>query len=109
METTSASSGELLLVLAAVATVVPVWVFSLLDIFRRRDLTDCWKTWWSAVVIVFPILGALAYLVYLNVRPPRRMPEDDRVVNLLSDLRERGVLTDDEFAAEKERLTAPFA
>lgn len=123
MVAASTSWGNYLIVLLIVALVVPVWIFSLQDIFRRKDLSDRSKAWWSAAVILLPVLGTLAYLLYLNARPPHATPEEgstieadgefvarsaaegqDRELKVLSDLHDRGRLTDDEFAAEKERV-----
>jgi uncharacterized membrane protein YhaH (DUF805 family) len=71
----SASWGNFLIVLLIVALVVPVWIFSLRNIFRRKDLSDRSKAWWTAAVVLLPIVGTLVYLLYLNARPPHATPE----------------------------------
>jgi len=41
-----------------------LWVFILADVIRRPDLIGWEKALWVAVIIFFPWLGALAYLVF---------------------------------------------
>ena len=97
-----------------------IWVFALMDIFRRDDIGGGWKAVWVACVILVPFLGTLAYLI---VRPAG-VTEDERMLRAearralaaespadaasqlqaLADLHDRGKLTDDEFAAEKARV-----
>jgi hypothetical protein len=101
-----------------------VWAFALVDIFRRDDLRGISKALWVACVILVPFFGTLMYLV---VRPAGATEEervmmdqasrefvakyspDDNASQLktLSDLHDRGKLTDEEFAAEKARLLGP--
>lgn len=97
-----------------------IWVFALMDIFRRDDIGGGWKAVWVACVILVPFFGTLAYLI---VRPAG-VTEDERMLRaaarrefaaqspadetsqlqVLADLHDRGKLTDDEFAAQKARL-----
>lgn len=104
-----------------------VWAFALLDIFRRDDMGGGLKALWVATVILVPFLGTLMYLLF---RRPGATPQEREMLDqasrdfvqkysptdtasqlqTLSDLHDRGKLTDDEFAAEKARLlgsTAP--
>jgi hypothetical protein len=98
-----------------------IWGFAVIDIFRRDDLTGLMKALWIVVVIVLPFIGTLIYLVF---RPPGATPDERTAMEeasrefvqryaptdtaqqlaLLSDLHDRGKLTDTEFVAEKERL-----
>jgi hypothetical protein len=98
-----------------------IWAFALLDVFRRDDLGGVSKAIWVAVIILVPLFGTLIYLV---VRPPgatkeervaidaasrqfveRYTPTDTATqLQVLSDLHDRGKLTETEFAAEKARL-----
>jgi hypothetical protein len=98
-----------------------LWVFSLIDIFRREDLTGPQKALWVAIVIIVPFLGTIIYL-FKRVAVVRHTDEagvdrvsgefaappaaDDRTNQLatLADLHDRGKLTDAEFAAEKARI-----
>ncbi len=104
-----------------------VWAFALLDIFRRDDMGGGLKALWVATVILVPFLGTLMYLLF---RRPGATPQEREMLDqasrdfvqkyspsdtatqlqTLSDLHDRGKLTDNEFAAEKARLlggTAP--
>ena len=98
-----------------------VWAFALLDIFRRDDMGGGLKALWVATVILVPFLGTLMYLLF---RRPGATPQEREMIDqtsrdfvqkyspsdtatqlkTLSDLHDRGKLTDDEFAAEKARL-----
>lgn len=98
-----------------------VWAFAVVDIFRRDDLKGWLKALWVVVVILAPFLGTLIYLIF---RPPGATPEERKEMEtasrefvqkyaptdtaqqlaVLSDLHDRGKLTDAEFAAEKSRV-----
>jgi hypothetical protein len=98
-----------------------VWTFSLLDVFRRDDIGGGSKALWLAVVILMPFLGTL---IYLLVRPAGATAQERQAVDaasrefvakyapdnaaaqlqVLSELHDRGKLTDAEFSAEKVRL-----
>ncbi|HSC90789.1 MAG TPA: SHOCT domain-containing protein [Gaiellaceae bacterium] len=100
---------------------IMIWAFALLDVFRRDDLGGLSKAIWVVVIIFLPFIGTLIYLI---VRPPgatqeervmidqasrefvERYSPDDHASQLkvLADLHDRGKLTDEEFAAEKQRL-----
>jgi hypothetical protein len=45
---------------------VLLWIFCLVDVFMRRDLTGLAKTTWVVLVLLIPWFGALIYLI---VRP----------------------------------------
>jgi hypothetical protein len=94
-----------------------LWGFALVDIFRRDDINGLLKAAWIACVILVPFFGTLIYMV---ARPPGATRDeraaieaatqgharDDRTSELstLSDLHDRGKLTDGEFAQEKARI-----
>ena len=98
-----------------------IWAFALVDIFRRDDMGGLSKALWVLVVLLLPFLGTLVYLI---VRPAGATAQEraaldqagrelvaryspaDRAAQLqtLSDLHDRGKLTDEEFAAEKARV-----
>ena len=98
-----------------------LWAFALVDIVRRDDIGGVSKALWVACVILVPFFGTLIYMI---TRPPGATKEervaldaasrdfvakyspDDRASQLqtLSDLHDRGKLTDDEFSAEKSRV-----
>ena len=55
-----------MLTLIAILWVV-VWVFVVVDIIRRPQFSTVKKFAWALIVLIFPIVGVLVYLV---VRPP---------------------------------------
>ena len=99
-----------------------IWAFALIDIFRRDDIGGGWKAVWVACVILVPFFGTLIYLI---TRPAGATKEERAMIDeasrdfekyppsstaselqVLSDLHDRGKLTDEEFATEKARLLA---
>jgi Phospholipase_D-nuclease N-terminal/Short C-terminal domain len=100
-----------------------IWGFALVDIFRRDDIGGISKALWVACVILVPFFGTLIYLV----ARPAGATEQERIMldeasrefvakyapsdsaaqlQVLSELHDRGKLTDSEFAAEKARILA---
>jgi hypothetical protein len=94
------------------------------DIFRSHDLSNWSKAIWVLLIFVVPLLGVLGYLIvrghtmhehqthdrqqYAAFRQFTRTttssgPADD--ISKLADLRDHGVLTDEEFARAKARAT----
>lgn len=108
-----------------------VWVWLLImifgDIFRSRDIGGFAKALWVIFVIVVPVIGILAYLIIRGggmheraVEAARRQQEAadayirqvagdgststaDQLAKL-ADLRERGVLTDEEYQKQKDAV-----
>ena len=97
------------------------------DIFRSRDLSGWAKALWVIVVILVPLIGAVAYLIVRahtmsereieeTRRPSQAFRSDVREVagsstggtvdelSRLADLKERGVVTDAEFEQQKAKL-----
>ena len=93
------------------------------DIFRSHDLSNWSKALWVLGIFVFPLVGVLGYLIvrghtmhehrvqdqqqyaafpqFTHDRGPSGRPADD--ISKLADLRDRGVLTSEEFERAKER------
>ena len=103
-----------------------LWGFTLVDMFRREDLSGVAKAAWIVCIFVLPWIGALVYLTFR----PNAAPANDRLLieantaafevqhptttridqlAVLSDLHDRGKLTDDAFAAEKSRIMSSTA
>ncbi len=102
------------------------------DVFRSRDLSNTSKALWVLFIFVFPLVGVLGYLIvrghtmhehqvhdqqqYEAFRQFTRgggsstpaggssAPADD--LTKLAELRDRGVLTDEEFQRAKARALA---
>jgi type VI protein secretion system component VasK len=107
-----------------------VWTFlvvwTIVVIFRRSDLSGWAKAAWLVFVIFVPLLGVLAYLIARGGHLAEEQvseynqPQDEAYraysrnevsgrhradeLSKLADLRERGVITDEEFQKGKVRL-----
>lgn len=107
------------------------WILLLIrvfaDIFRSRDMGGVAKALWSIFVILLPFLGVLLYLIVngraMAVRDAKQVQAQELAVQdyvrtvasapssadelaKLADLRDKGVLTDAEFAQQKTKLLA---
>jgi len=109
-----------------------LWIFLLIrivgDLFRSPDLGGGTKAAWLILLIIFPLIGVLAYLIVrggrMHERELRRAAaaEDSfrsyvqsaagtssstaEEIGKLADLRDRGILTEEEYQAEKARVLA---
>jgi hypothetical protein len=105
-----------------------IWIWILIaifsDIFRSHDMSGWAKALWVIFVIVLPFLGILVYLIARGGKMQERSVKDaaqqkqafDSYVReaagsntaddlaKLADLKEKGVLTDAEFQAQKAKL-----
>jgi len=96
---------------------IMLWVFALVDLFRRHDLSGWAKALWAIAIVLLPLLGMLIYFI---TRPPteeeRQATREDAEVSrsasvaeqltLLSKLKKKGELTEAEYQQEKDRLLA---
>ncbi len=94
------------------------------DIFRSKDMNGAAKAIWVAFVILIPWLGVLSYLIVRgdkmhehNVEAMNKMEEAQKdyirsIANVstadelerLAALKEKGVLTDEEFSSQKAKI-----
>jgi hypothetical protein len=93
------------------------------DIFRSHDLSNWGKAWWVLFIIVLPYIGVLGYLIVrghtmhehqeqgrAQYEAFRRYTESARSgghaddISKLAELRDRGVLTGEEFERAKAKL-----
>ncbi len=107
-----------------------IWIWLLISVFIdifRADISGWGKALWVIFVIVLPFLGVLVYLIVHGGDMQKRSM--DRAVDQqaaqaayiqnvagsgsaadelekLKGLHDRGVLTDDEFAAQKQKVLA---
>jgi len=101
-------------------------VIVVMDIFRSRDLSGWGKALWTLFVLVIPLIGVLVYLIArgssMHERVVQRALGQDQEVRdfgqqytgpssadqlaQLADLRDRGVITADEFDREKTKVLA---
>ena len=102
---------------------------TIIDIFKSADLSGVGKAAWLLFVVIIPWLGVLVYLIArgnkMVEREMHQAAQQQQAFNeyvrqtagtsgggtaaelaQLADLKERGVLTDEEFAAQKAKLLA---
>ena len=106
-----------------------IWVliYVFIDIFRSRDLSGWAKALWFIFVLFIPLIGVLVYLIArgdsMHERAVQEAKQEDREarryiqdaagapstadqLTKLADLRDRGVITADEFEREKAKILA---
>ena len=108
-----------------------IWFWILItvfvDIFRSHDLSGPAKALWFLFVLILPLIGVLIYLVARGGSMHERMVQraqrqDDQLrsylqetagpqstadqLTKLADLRDRGVITAEEFEREKAKILA---
>jgi hypothetical protein len=105
-----------------------LWIFLviriLIDVFRSQDLSGWAKAGWTVLIILVPLIGMLIYLIVRGKGLADREsamvePEPQATANAtktqnsvaeevdkLAALRDKGLLTDQEFAAQKAKVLA---
>ena len=109
-----------------------VWIWLLVvvfgDIFRSHDIGGFAKALWVLLVIFLPLLGVLIYLIARGGKMQERAAQDTRQqqqefdtyvqevagsgaspadqLTKLAQLRDEGVITDQEFQAQKAKVMA---
>ena len=105
-----------------------IWVFVMVifDIFRSHDLSGWAKALWVLFVAIIPLIGVLVYLIVrggsMHERQAQQARQQDDAFRSyvqqaaspssadqlakLADLRDRGVITADEFEREKAKILA---
>ena len=111
-----------------------IWIWLLIslfgDIFRSKDLSGWGKALWTIFIIILPFLGVLVYLIVRGNSMQERALQDaanresefrgyvqsvagasggggaaDEIAKL-ADLRDKGVISEDEFQAAKAKALA---
>ena len=98
-----------------------------IDIFWSHDLSGWAKALWFLFVLFIPLIGVLVYLIArggkMHEHAARQAPQEDREFRAyvqeeagsqssadqlakLADLRDRGVITAEEFEREKAKILA---
>lgn len=105
-----------------------IWVIIgvISDIFRSKDLGGWGKGFWALFIIVIPWLGVLCYLIIrgagMQERSLHMLAETEKIqrayikeaagtstadeIIKLAELRDKGILTEEEFTAHKAKLLA---
>jgi predicted PurR-regulated permease PerM len=104
-----------------------IWIF--IDIFRSHDLSGWAKALWVLFVLFFPLIGVLVYLIArggsMHERAAQQARQQDQEfrqyvqqaassspastadqLSKLADLRDRGVISAEEFEREKAKVLA---
>ena len=102
-----------------------IWIF--IDIFRSHDLSGWAKALWFIFVLFIPLIGVLVYLIVRGGKMQERavqqaQQQDEQFrsyvqeaagsqssadqLTKLADLRDRGVITAEEFDREKAKILA---
>jgi hypothetical protein len=107
-----------------------IWVliYVFIDIFRSHDLSGWAKALWFLFVLFIPLIGVLVYLIARGGKMQERAAQDARQqeqdfrsyvqeaassgtpadqLAKLADLRDRGVISAEEFEREKAKVLAP--
>ncbi len=104
-----------------------ILIYVFIDIFRSHDLSGWAKALWFIFVLFIPLIGVLVYLIArggeMHQRSVEQARQQDQAVRSyvqevagtpsaadqlakLADLRDRGVITPDEFEREKAKILA---
>jgi Short C-terminal domain/Phospholipase_D-nuclease N-terminal len=100
----------------------------LMDVFRSTDLSGWGKAGWTIFVLFLPLIGILIYLIVrgrsMHQRAAQQAAQQEEALRSyvqeaagssassadqlakLADLRQRGVITSDEFEQEKSKVLA---
>jgi len=100
--------------------VIPIallWIAVVVELFRRHDLSGWMKLLWLLFVLVFPVIGAVTYIVVtwlqadrtrdLGAAPtalPGSPPSSVGDIARLDRLRRSGVLSEEEFQAGRRAV-----
>jgi Short C-terminal domain/Phospholipase_D-nuclease N-terminal len=111
--------------------IIWIWVLFVVfvDIFRSHDLSGWAKALWFLFVLFIPLIGVLVYLIvrggkmheravaqarrqddefrrYVQQAASTSPPSSAEQLDKLADLRDRGVINDDEYQREKAKILA---
>ncbi|HEY6315943.1 MAG TPA: SHOCT domain-containing protein [Streptosporangiaceae bacterium] len=109
--------------------VIWIWVliYVFIDIFRSHDLSGWAKALWFLFVLIIPLIGVLVYVIarggQMHERAVQQAQQQDQEVrsyiqqaagspdpadqlSKLADLRDRGVITAQEFEQQKAKILA---
>ena len=101
---------SVLFVMFIVIPVMMIWLFAMVDLFQRPDLSGLGKVTWLFGIIFFPVFGTLIY--YLG-RPRvivARSEAPAEVAGTLAQLKylhDSGDLSDADYERQRERILMP--
>ena len=99
----SITFGQVLLTVLEIA-LLGTWIWIAIsvitDVYRSWDLSSAAKAGWILAIVLIPLLGVLIYII---ARGDRMSEHEIGGERQLSALRDRGVLTDEEFQRAERR------
>lgn len=101
--------GLNLFLLFIIVGVFAIWIWAMIDIITSKFIEDLMQIVWLLVVFFLPFLGVLLYLLIgLSMKriPTKEHNPSDKFDHLtkLKLLLDEGVLTPEEYEAEKEKI-----
>lgn len=96
-----------------------LWVFTLVDLSNRADLSGMAKGLWAVAVVLLPLIGLLIYFIARPEAPEMQPEPAERAQQIrdeslndttfdqlekLAELNKSGVISDEEFTAAKGKL-----
>ena len=96
-----------------------LWVFTLIDLARRDDVSGLAKALWAIAVVFLPLIGMVVYFISrpddtaMPKDPATRYAEEQAAtlsdehiaqIHKLSELHDSGAITDEEFSTMKTRI-----
>ncbi|MGZ4330942.1 MAG: SHOCT domain-containing protein [Solirubrobacteraceae bacterium] len=103
--------GQALLTVLELALLF-LWVWLaitvVIDVFRSHDLSGWAKAGWLVLIVLLPLLGVLVYVIARSDKMKAHQVSDARQQEIasiaeLADLKDRGILTDEEFQRVKSQ------
>ncbi|MGI9667772.1 MAG: SHOCT domain-containing protein [Acidimicrobiia bacterium] len=111
---------EIVLLLVIWVPLLLLWVFTLSDLARRVDLPGLAKGLWAVCIVLLPIIGMIVYFVARPNDAQYQKPPEQLMAEAMSDaglggstvdqletlsqLKDSGAITDEEFAKLKADL-----
>ena len=68
------SFWQLIMIVLVVIPLILLWVFSLVDLFKRQDLSGMAKALWAIAILFLPLIGMIVYFV---TRPPTPIDQSE--------------------------------
>ena len=115
---------QVFLMLMIFVPLIMLWIFTLVDLFQRPDLSGIATAMWAIAVVLLPLIGMLIYFIVRDSEaqttgdhpaPSPSVPSTSDgsspgaadvadQLERLADLRDKSILNDDEFQREKDKL-----
>ena len=106
----------LLTVLEFMLLILWIWlaITVIMDVLRSHDLNGWKKAFWLVLIVLLPLLGVLIYVIARGDVMKAHQLSDQRQQEIaaiaeLGDMKDRGILTDEEFQRVKRHRTLSLA